>query len=847
MTTTTKFMSINVILILLLLVPLVVCHGVAEDPEAVEKWFKKLPSAKQHLSKLHFYIHDIMSGDHPTTVPIASANSTASSPTRFGLVYVMDSPLTEGPELSSKQIGRCQGTFTFASQSEIGLLLTLNFVFTDGHFKGSTLSILGNKKRDHQYREYPVVGGSGAFRLAEGIAVDNTYTGPVSEGRPPTECQVMVLHYSHSTSKMVDDILISVWAHTFPHYQLFIGPIYDIVGPVLDYHTLIGGLPALTDSRELRAREAAAQEVNGGDVVGIEGLNHDHQKESSQKLILQPELIPKHVALFFDGHRRWAAQNGLSWEEGYRATGRPMRQTIRFLNEIGVKVFTIFGFSDKNWLRPKARISVIGDTSKLPESQAKRIAMAEMITRGNKGIHLVVALNCGGRHGILDATKSMANKIKDGRMSVSCQPGWKRSNHLGQVRTFIRQNIYDLSNADVAVTQYHRTFMGMDGYRFSIAWTRIFPNGTGQLNQAGVDHYNNLINALLDNEIEPYVTIYDWDLPQALEDKYQGWLSPEIINDFAVFAETCFEEFGDRVKHWITFNEPRTVAVQGYDANCKMAVLEGEINNFIFVWSTVLASLCYCHAAGKIFRQGVSRSLAILPVALLFFYLPLNLNSVNLGIYAYKQFIPQKIIWFFYCLHIYFTLEIILASVSALARATIRVELEHPFNQPYLATSLQDFWGRRWNLMVSNILRPTVYDPVRLISESVLGSDWAAIPAVLATFVVSGLMHELVFYNFGRLKPDGEVLCFFLLHGVALAVEIVVKRALKGRISGVPGIVSGPLTLAFVMYTSFWLFFPPFLRAKVEWKGCTEVLACIEFLKSGRLVSPANFTCPFPF
>ncbi|OEL36366.1 Beta-glucosidase 34 [Dichanthelium oligosanthes] len=134
--------------------------------------------------------------------------------------------------------------------------------------------------------------------------------------------------------------------------------------------------------------------------------------------------------------------------------------------------------------------------------------------------------------------------------------------------------ITDFSNADVAVDQYHRfeediqlmADMGMDAYRFSIAWPRIFPNGTGEVNQAGIDHYNNLINALLTKGIEPYVTLYHWDLPQALEDKYTGWLDRQIINDYATYAETCFKAFGDRVKHWITFNEPHTVTVQGYDS-----------------------------------------------------------------------------------------------------------------------------------------------------------------------------------------------------------------------------------------------------------------------------------------
>ncbi|KAI3831303.1 hypothetical protein MKX03_034089 [Papaver bracteatum] len=133
--------------------------------------------------------------------------------------------------------------------------------------------------------------------------------------------------------------------------------------------------------------------------------------------------------------------------------------------------------------------------------------------------------------------------------------------------------VIDFSNADVAVNQYHlypediqlMKDMGMDAYRFSIAWSRIYPNGTGEINKAGIDHYNNLINALLAKGIEPYVTLYHWDLPQALEDRYNGWLDPQIINDFAVYAETCFKSFGDRVKHWMTFNEPHTFAIQGYD------------------------------------------------------------------------------------------------------------------------------------------------------------------------------------------------------------------------------------------------------------------------------------------
>ncbi|XP_074290565.1 putative beta-glucosidase 41 [Silene latifolia] len=133
--------------------------------------------------------------------------------------------------------------------------------------------------------------------------------------------------------------------------------------------------------------------------------------------------------------------------------------------------------------------------------------------------------------------------------------------------------ILDFSNADVAVDQYHRfesdiqlmKDMGMDAYRFSISWPRIFPNGTGEPNPEGISYYNNLIDALLEKGIQPYVTLYHWDLPQALEDRYEGWLSSQVIEDFENYASTCFKAFGDRVKYWITFNEPRGYCIQGYD------------------------------------------------------------------------------------------------------------------------------------------------------------------------------------------------------------------------------------------------------------------------------------------
>ncbi|CAO2035428.1 unnamed protein product [Urochloa humidicola] len=148
--------------------------------------------------------------------------------------------------------------------------------------------------------------------------------------------------------------------------------------------------------------------------------------------------------------------------------------------------------------------------------------------------------------------------------------------------TFTHQHpekIADRSNGDVAADSYHlykedvqlMKDMGMDAYRFSISWTRILPNGSlsGGINREGVNYYNNLINELLSKGVQPYVTIFHWDSPQALEDKYGGFLSPNIINDFKNYAEVCFKEFGDRVKHWITFNQPFTFASGGYATGTK--------------------------------------------------------------------------------------------------------------------------------------------------------------------------------------------------------------------------------------------------------------------------------------
>ncbi|XP_050368855.1 beta-glucosidase 24-like [Argentina anserina] len=137
------------------------------------------------------------------------------------------------------------------------------------------------------------------------------------------------------------------------------------------------------------------------------------------------------------------------------------------------------------------------------------------------------------------------------------------------------ERIVDRSTMSTTIDSYKRykedvkaiKALGVDSYRFSISWTRLLPKGTlsGGINQKGIDHYNNLIDELIKNGITPYVTILHFDAPQALTVKYGGILNRSFVNDFKDYSELCFKIYGDRVKNWITINEPFVIAKMGYD------------------------------------------------------------------------------------------------------------------------------------------------------------------------------------------------------------------------------------------------------------------------------------------
>ncbi|TYH21079.1 hypothetical protein ES288_A04G014400v1 [Gossypium darwinii] len=308
--------------------------------------------------------------------------------------------------------------------------------------------------------------------------------------------------------------------------------------------------------------------------------------------------------------------------------------------------------------------------------------------------------------------------------------------------------------------------------------------------------------------------------------------------------------------------------------------MENELHNFIKVWILAIISLCYCFYISSKLPKGIFKLISLTPIFIFFLYLPLTISTAPLvGItafflswlanfklllfcfdqpplspppsnlfhfislaslpikpkqktpsqnkskppqrsilfaikvlilallyhcYSYKQNIHKNVVLVMFCVRIYIELELILAVAGTLARAMFGFEIEP-----------------QWNLIVTSILRPTVYYPIRRISTRLLGSRWASLPAIFGVFVVSGLMHELIFYYLTRVAPTWEVTWFFILHGVAVVAEVVVKKVVPDKMR-LHSVVSGALALGFVAVTAVWLFLPQLVRNGVDEKSIGE-------------------------
>ncbi|KAL4187877.1 hypothetical protein AMTRI_Chr09g41170 [Amborella trichopoda] len=167
----------------------------AQGFEDGEEWKGPLRLGKKKVDYLHFYFHDMLDAKNPTPLIVAEANITQSSPTLFGMVRVMDQPLTEGPNLTSKMIGKAQGIFASVSQTEPTIFMEMNFLFTEGKFNGSELTVVGRNPILNKVREMSVVGGNGVFRLARGYAHLRTYSFNATNLNAIMEYHVTVIHY----------------------------------------------------------------------------------------------------------------------------------------------------------------------------------------------------------------------------------------------------------------------------------------------------------------------------------------------------------------------------------------------------------------------------------------------------------------------------------------------------------------------------------------------------------------------------------------------------------------------------------------------------------------------------
>ncbi|KAG2242481.1 hypothetical protein Bca52824_095674 [Brassica carinata] len=277
--------------------------------------------------------------------------------------------------------------------------------------------------------------------------------------------------------------------------------------------------------------------------------------------------------------------------------------------------------------------------------------------------------------------------------------------------------------------------------------------------------------------------------------------------------------------------------------------MEEEIKRFALVYISAIISIIYCYYIPPRIKAGGPRLLSILPVCVQFFVFPMlfssalftstimftltGMGTLKLILFAfdkgpfsplptiaicavmlmlhmrgYKHNLPTVLLWVLYPLYMYLPLDVTFNIIKFLFTIILGCDLKPVFDEPYLSTSLQDFWGRRWNPMVSSLLLSAFYVPLKGKSNSSL----AMFIGGFATFLASGLFHELLFFYTSHETPSGEITLFYVLHGVCTAIEMVATRSTIGQRWAVSPVVSRLLTVTFIIVTSGWLYFPQITR-----------------------------------
>jgi hypothetical protein len=257
-------------------------------------------------------------------------------------------------------------------------------------------------------------------------------------------------------------------------------------------------------------------------------------------------------------------------------------------------------------------------------------------------------------------------------------------------------------------------------------------------------------------------------------------------------------------------------------------------------------------------------------IVLLRLFLKFLFLALLSSIYTFRIQLPWWLIYMMYSFHIYVLCSLVFDGLATIVSAATGIELEPAYNKPFLSSSLTDFWGKRWNLLISNLMRTAVYKPVlyvclraaqdtnsgkfpasrveaKVLNESYKPSNalvtkqfefpgllhstdldsqrfsqlplWPRTLALISCFVVSGLMHELLFVYISLSWPTGEVTAFFTLHGILAALEVFIRRRFRLKVTK---LVSIPITLCFLFFSSIWLFYPPLFRAGTEEQAMVE-------------------------
>ncbi|KAL6842669.1 hypothetical protein ACP4OV_027513 [Aristida adscensionis] len=192
------------------------------------------------------------------------------------------------------------------------------------------------------------------------------------------------------------------------------------------------------------------------------------------------------------------------------------------------------------------------------------------------------------------------------------------------------------------------------------------------------------------------------------------------------------------------------------------------------------------------------------------------------AVYPYTGWLPLYAVHYLYCAQIFLTLDLVLSSASLITAALLGASLERQFSTPLATSSLSGFWGRQWNLMAVDLLRASAYEPVR--------ARWGRDAGVLAAFLMSGVLHELLYWYLTLQRPTGEMLRFFVFHAV---LQIAERWARAAGLRRPPRAAAYVLVTGFMVVTVSEMFFGPFVRAGVDVRMTQEARAMLGLLWRG--------------